>query len=285
MYRDARGTLYHPHTGDEIPLGTLNVEKYRRPDWTFNKILYCEKEGLFPILLGTRWPERHDCALVTSKGFASRAARDVLDLMGDTGEALAFYCIHDADGPGTMIYQALQEGTRARGGRKVRIVNLGLEPAEALDMGLQVEAVRRKGDKSVPVAEYVDPECRDWLQTHRVELNAMTTPQFLEWLDAKFADAAGKVVPPPEVLAERAESEALAELKRRLTEKVLRRARIDEKAEAALDRRRPALEASLATIEADVRQALEERPVDPWPEPVRSIARRIAREKVAVEQG
>ena len=27
----------------------------------------------------------------------------------------------------------------------------------------------------------------EWLQTHRVELNAMTTPQFIEWLDAKMA--------------------------------------------------------------------------------------------------
>lgn len=40
LYRDARGVIYHPHTGQEIPLGTLHVEKYERPEWTFNKILY-----------------------------------------------------------------------------------------------------------------------------------------------------------------------------------------------------------------------------------------------------
>jgi hypothetical protein len=28
----------------------------------------------------------------------------------------------------------------------------------------------------------------EWLQTHRVELNAMTTPQFIEWLDRKMAE-------------------------------------------------------------------------------------------------
>ena len=62
-------------------------------------------------MIGAKWPERHDCALLTSKGYASRAARDVLDLLGDTDEPLTFYCLHDADGPGTMIYQTLQEGT------------------------------------------------------------------------------------------------------------------------------------------------------------------------------
>ena len=50
MYRDPRGTLYHPHRQDSIPLGTLQVERYRRPEWTFNKILFIEKEGFFEAL-------------------------------------------------------------------------------------------------------------------------------------------------------------------------------------------------------------------------------------------
>ena len=29
MYRDDRGTLYHPHTGETIPLGTRSVEAYQ----------------------------------------------------------------------------------------------------------------------------------------------------------------------------------------------------------------------------------------------------------------
>jgi hypothetical protein len=68
MYRDPRGTLYHPHRKDSIPLGTLQVERYRRPEWTFNKILFIEKEGFFEALKEDGWPERHDCALLTSKG-------------------------------------------------------------------------------------------------------------------------------------------------------------------------------------------------------------------------
>jgi hypothetical protein len=277
MYRDPRGTLYHPHTGEEIALGTLNAERYGRPEWTFNKILYCEKEGFFPILREVRWPERHDCALMTSKGFASRAARDVLDMLGESGEDLYFYCIHDADAYGTTIYQSLQEATRARPCRRVHIVNLGLEPAEALEMDLQVEAVNRKGDKTAPVADYVDAEWREWLQTRRVELNAMTTPQFLEWLDRKFAGQVGKVVPPAEVLKDHLARAVRENLERRITARILRRARIGERVERAMGRREPVLQQRAARIDGDVRRLLGKRPTDPWGEPVRQIARAIAR--------
>ena len=53
-----------------------------------------------------------------------------------------------------MIYQTFQEATRARGARKVTIVNLGLEPWEAIADGLEVEDVER-GEKHKPVADYV----------------------------------------------------------------------------------------------------------------------------------
>ena len=86
-------------------------------------------------------------------------------------------------------------------------------------MGLEVEDVEEK-DRRKPVADYVldredlapDGEpWEDWLQTHRVELNAMTTPRFIAWLDGKMADQS-KLVPPAEVLA--------AELDERIEEKL-----------------------------------------------------------------
>lgn len=200
IYRDNRGTLYHPHTRESIPLGTLAVENYKRPSWTFNKILYCEKEGFFPILIDSQWPERNDCALLTSKGFASKAARDALNLMGKSHEPLTFFCIHDADGPGTMIYEALQTGTPTCPGQYVQIVNLGLDPQEARAMNLEIETFPRS-KKKVPVASYISDEDKTWLQTHRVELNAMDTPTFLNWLDMKLQPHHnGKIVPPVDIL-------------------------------------------------------------------------------------
>jgi hypothetical protein len=78
MLRDDRGTLYHPHRHEQISLGVLMVESYEPPDWKFNKVLYIEKEGFFSVLQDEGWPEKHDCALLTSKGQPTRAARDLL---------------------------------------------------------------------------------------------------------------------------------------------------------------------------------------------------------------
>ena len=136
-----------------MPLGTLDVEEYQRPEWRFNKVVYIEKEGFFETLREAKWPERHDCALMSSKGFASRAARDLIDFLGETDEPLTVFCVHDADASGTMIYQAFQEETRARPKRKIKIVNLGLEPWEAIQMGLAVEPVDAS-KKHKPVAVY-----------------------------------------------------------------------------------------------------------------------------------
>jgi hypothetical protein len=45
------------------------------------------------------------------------------------------------------------------------------------------------------VADYIrerkdDRDWENWLQTHRVELNAMTTPQLIEWLDKRYPSSA-----------------------------------------------------------------------------------------------
>jgi hypothetical protein len=280
MYRDDRGTLYHPHTGESIPLGTRAVEAYRRPEWTFNKVLYCEKEGFFPILVEAQWPERHDCALLTSKGFASRAARDVLDLLGETDEPLTFYCLHDADGPGTMIYQTLQRGTAARPGRRVEIVNLGLDPAEALDMGLPAEKVngsgRRGKRRRVPVADYLDQDWRVWLQSSRVELNAMDTPTFLQWLDGKMEQAGGKLIPPGPIMAARLVADARGLIQDALTAEAIRAARVEERTEAALAALQPEIDRTARQLPALVGRELAAVPARPWSAPVADAAARVA---------
>jgi hypothetical protein len=279
MFRDPRGTLYHPHLQQEIPLGTRAVDGYERPAWTFNKVLYVEKEGVMSILRQARWPERHDCALMSSKGFASRAARDVLDLLGATGEPLTFFCAHDADAAGTMIYQALQEETAARPARNVQIVNLGLEPWEAVAMELAVENVDHKGRQ--PVSRYVSErddgaEWVAWLQNNRVELNAMTTPHLIAWLDAKMEKRGeGRLVPPAEVLAERLHQQARAQVEDAVRETILRENDFAGRVEAEYQRMVPALLDQVAGLPRVVRATLEqpESADQSWAEVVAEVAR------------
>ena len=182
---------------------------------------------------------------MSSKGFSGRAARDLVDKLADHDEPVTVFCVHDADASGTMIYQTFQEATKARGARKIKIINLGLEPWEAIDMGLEVETLP-EGDQRKAVADYVlrvdaegpddDEGWADWLQGNRVELNAMTTPQFIEWLDRKMVEHGGKkLIPPPEVIEEELEARIEEKLRAAITERILREAGLDDQVVAALD--------------------------------------------------
>ena len=277
MYRDARGTLYHPHRGEDIPLGTLEVERYSRPEWTFNKILYIEKEGFFGLLKAERWPEKHDCALLTSKGQATRAVKDLLDLLGETEEELTFYCVHDADAYGTLIYQALQEGTRTRPGRKVKIINLGLDPWEGVEMGLQSESVTTD-KKRHPVGSYVSPKWEDWLQRNRVELNAMTTDVFLDWLDRKMHEQGdGKLIPPTDVIRGEMEARVRDQLRRRLTDRILAEARLDDQVAAAVNGVMTNGFDSVVEVAGEtLRARLKRDPEKSWREPAADLAVELA---------
>ena len=107
-------------------------------------------------------------------------------------------------------------------------------------MGLEVETWKRaigarpspntfSNAKTRPDGEHWE----EWLQTHRVELNAMTTPQFIEWLDGKMA-AYHKLVPPPEVLESELHERIENKVREAITERILREANFDAQVAAAL---------------------------------------------------
>lgn len=271
MYRDDRGLLYIPHRNEAIPLGTKSVRDFERPEWTFNKIIYIEKGSLISLLRQAEWPERHDCAVLTSQGVASRATRDLFDLLGGTDEALTFFCVHDADGYGTTIFESLVNETKARPARTVEVINLGLDPEEALAMGLPVEPVDPK--RRVPAATYLAPRWQEWLQTKRVELNAMTSPQFMAWLDSKIAPHDdGKVIPPEPVLVG-ALGHAVTRIVAGQTDASVR-AELEYDARVATEMQRRL--ASIPLDEVDVGRTvaawLDEQPTELWSDVVEQIA-------------
>jgi hypothetical protein len=252
------------------------VEEYKRPLWTFNKLVYIEKEGFSEALKDVRWAEHHDCALLSSKGFSTRAARDLVDKLAEHDEPVTVFCVHDADGYGTMIYQTFQEATKARGARKIKIVNLGLEPWEAVAMGLEVEDVE-DGKRRKAVADYIldrddvapdGSSWEDWLQIHRIELNAMTTPQFIAWLDAKMA-AYHKLIPPPEVLESELQERIENKVREAVTERILREANIDAQVAAALAKIE---QPNADTLTESIEQLFGEEPDAEWRDHIEAVA-------------
>ena len=284
MYREPRGSITHPHRNETITLGTLMVEEYERPEWNFNKLVYIEKEGANEALKDNGWLERHDCAVMSSKGFSSRAARDLIDQVAEHDEPITVFAVTDADAYGTMIYQTLQEATKARGARKIDIVHLGLHPWEAIAMGLEVETVER-GKKRKAVADYVKAADKsgvhgtgangdsweEWLQTHRIELNAMTTPQFIAWLDRKMADHGdGKLIPPADVLTAEFKQRIEKKVRATLTERILREANLDKQVADAINKiEQPAAAALVKGIE----QSFEQKADREWRDHIENEAK------------
>jgi hypothetical protein len=280
MYREPRGSIYHPHTGETITLGTLTVEDYERPAWLYNKALYIEKEGWLEALKAVRWFERNDCMPMSSKGFTTRAARDLVDKLAAHDEPVTIFCAHDADAYGTMIYQTFQEETKARGARRIRIVNLGIEPWEAIEMGLEVEEIAET-DRRKPVADYVlereddapnGDTWEEWLQTNRVELNAMTTPQFIAWLDRKMAVHA-KLIPPLEVLEAELDERIEEKVREVVTARILREADVDGQVAAAI----AAIKAPDCTaLAAGIKHLFDATPDAQWRDHIENVADELA---------
>jgi hypothetical protein len=273
-YRDPRGTLYIPHSGESIPLGTLQVEQFRRPQWRFNKILFLEKEGFFEALKADGWPGRHDCALMTSKGQPTRAARDLIDLLAGTDEPVQVFCLHDADAAGTIIYQTLQEETLARPRRSVEIVDLGVNPWEAVALAeegrVEIEDVSYETRQTA--AAYVGEEWAEWLQAHRVELNAFTTAGFIDWLDGKMARHAGKLIPPRPVLVEKLDELTRGRLRDAITDRVLAEAGIDARVEAEFRGLRRRRNAAVNGLRGRVAEGLAADPCRHWADAIAEVA-------------
>jgi len=207
MYRDNRGLLIEPHTGREMPLGTLSVEKKS------------QKIG-----------EKYDIALMSSEGNSTRAAKDLVDLLGQSDEPTQFFCIHDADAAGTTIVEGLQKATRARGARTVEIIDLGLHPKEAMEMGLEIEtfSVRKVHKVAEAYSDY-----QHWFQGKRVELNAMSSPIFIKWIESKLDQYLDKVIPPKEHIKPLVNQKTESFLKLKLKEKIMQQLNIDALVEAA----------------------------------------------------
>jgi DNA topoisomerase VI subunit B len=271
IYFEPRGTLYEPHAGRTVPLGTREVEDYTIPSWTYDKVLYIEKAGLWPVLEQAQLGERYDMAVIAGSGFASVAART---LLAEVAPHCTIFVVHDADPAGYSIALTLAEETRRMPDHQIDVIDIGLTLGEAAALGLETETFARKVALDARLLPHLNEiERVMWKASHRaslrfpaicerVELNAMTTLQLVthitQALDRHGATA--KVVPDAATITAEAASRIRARVSRRLDE--LLRDLVDVDTIAATIGAEITAEADPLTPEV-VRAAIEPaRPID-----------------------
>jgi hypothetical protein len=216
---DDRGHFIEPHTRRVIGLGTLNVRGYVShvrplklenadfdpaevstygPHGSFGAVLYVEKEGFMPLFDRVQLARRYDIAIMSSKGMSVTAARI---LVNNVCRSVPLLVLHDFDAAGIIIKDTLENDTRRYSYTSPpNVIDLGLHYDDIEDLtpephssNISDERLRQAG---------LDEAAIEFLRDQRVELNAMTSRQLVNFVEAKLQqNGIIKVVPNRENLA------------------------------------------------------------------------------------
>ena len=217
---DDRGHFTEPHTGHMIGLGTVNVREYvasthkietkeagfapaqivtRGPHGCFGALLYIEKEGFAPLLDRVQLDKRFDIGIMSSKGMSVTAARKLADEICHAYR-IPLLVLHDFDKSGFSILGTFNRRVARRYTfeNAIKVVDLGMRLGDI--RGLQTEDVFDKGDEDTRRANLekngAKPAEIEFLLRRRVELNAMTSRQFVAFVERKLiANGVRKIVP------------------------------------------------------------------------------------------
>ena len=218
---DDRGHFLEPHSKRVIGLGTLNVRDYLKrvqrlkleaadfdpasvktygPDGSFGAVLYVEKEGFLPLFKRVKLAKRYDLAIMSSKGMSVTAARELVDRL--CCASVPLLVLHDFDSAGIIIKDTLANDTRRYSyGSTPNVIDLGLcygdiegLPSEPNNSNISDQRLRHAG---------LGWDAIEFLRTQRVELNAMTSRQLIDFVEDKLKQhGISKVVPDKNTLAD-----------------------------------------------------------------------------------
>lgn len=223
---DARGNYYEPHTGTSVPLSTLHVRDYLDkvdrhlsptdvpcieistsfptvgPKHRFGAVLFIEKEGFGPLIEAAQGAACFDLAAMSTKGMSVTAARRLAETVCG-GNGIPLLILHDFDVAVFTIAGTLRESTRRyQYAHDFRVIDIGfkLEDVDGLESEEVVFSAREDpGAKAATLSRYgaTEEEINYLLNdSRRVELNAMTSPEFVAFGERKLAaHGIEKIVP------------------------------------------------------------------------------------------
>ena len=225
---DARGHFHEPHTDHVVPLGTLDVRAYlgsvreptletpgvtlpevstHGPSHRYGAILFIEKEGFMPLFREVQLAERHDIAIMSTKGMSVTAARALVDtLCGD--HDIPLLVLHDFDKAGFSIIGTFRRDTRRYEFKnKIEVIDLGLRLEDIEKYDLESEGVYYRASalkvRSNLIKNGATKAEVDFLTKQRVELNAFASADLVEWIEAKLGGCGvSKVLPSDDQIAE-----------------------------------------------------------------------------------
>jgi hypothetical protein len=180
------------------------------PHGRYRFALFVEKEGFHPLLEQALIANRYDLAIMSTKGMSVTASRRLVERLSEEG--VTVLVLRDFDKSGFSIVHTLRTSNRRYSFKtEPNVIDLGLRLTQVRDMGLKSETVVYKKGDADPRVNLLESgateEEGDFLVSkkspsnrwsgERVELNAMTSDQFLSFLKGRLEEvgAARKVVP------------------------------------------------------------------------------------------
>jgi hypothetical protein len=213
VLRGARGVFKEPHAHENdrgLALSTAQVRDYlaaERPSPTISPlrtrfptagardriaaVLVCEKEGFDELLQAERVPERYDLALMSTKGISALAARDLARGLG-----VPCFTLHDLDKNGFVMAAGFRPFAIDLGIRLDDVGEWGLAPEE------QHHPNPARTRRNLLQNGATEDEADFIAGGERVELNMLTGPEFVEYVERKLQQhGVRKVVPDDATLA------------------------------------------------------------------------------------
>jgi hypothetical protein len=220
---DDRGHFTEPHTKHAFGLGTIAVREYlaligaptfreasfrsgtvatHGPDGRFGAVLFIEKEGFMPLFERVCLAERHDIAIMSTKGMSVTAAPNLIDVICGRYK-IPVFVLHDFDVSGFSIFGTLRGNTdRYTFKNAIKVVDLGLRLNDVNELNLEAESVSFGNTSHSKIRQRLqrygatNAEIEFLLDEQRVELNAMTSGQLVEFVKRKLGEhGVTKVVP------------------------------------------------------------------------------------------
>lgn len=234
---DNRGAAHEPQTGKSVPLGTLSVRDYidswkdtidgsmsdlrfvrlfgtRGPTNRYRYALFLEKETFNTQIIASGMVEKYDLMLMSTKGTSVVACRQLVQELSRNG--IQTLVARDFDLNGFNIAHTLGHDTdRFKYDGVPLVTDLGLRLEHIKEMGLDSEPVTYP-TKDKPHAHLLKygatvAECdhlcskgkKGAWEGRRVEMDAMSSRQFLDWLEARLLEnGVEKYIPDDDAILE-----------------------------------------------------------------------------------